>query len=164
MRNITATYKGLITGALMIVVSILIYLAKGNFDGNLQYIVYGLYVVGIVWTLFDFRKNAAGSPTFKEYFAQGFKCFIVVTLLMVLFTLIFILLHPELKEAMAANMQVELAKNKDMVPSDVNKTIATAKKVFLPAYLMGAVFSYLVIGTLITLIGSGFLSAKQNTN
>ena len=162
MKNITATYKGLITGAAMIIVSILIYVAQGNFEGNLQYIVYCMYVAGIIWTLLDHKKKT-GYATFKEYFSQGFKCFIVVTLFMVLFNLFFILLHPEFKDAMVANMQTELIKEKNMMPSDVEKTIANAKKIFLPAYLMGAVFSYLLIGVLITVIGSGFLSAKKST-
>jgi uncharacterized membrane protein (DUF485 family) len=162
MKYILPRNKGLITGAVMIAVSILIYFAKGNFDGTLQYVVYSIYLAGIVWTLIDFKKNATTLPTFKEFFSQGFKCFIVVTLLMVVFTLIFILLHPELKEQMAANMQAEMSKSKDLVQSDIDARIVTAKKIFLPAFLMGAVFGYLIIGALVTVIGAGFLSQKKN--
>ncbi|MBL0146361.1 MAG: hypothetical protein IPP48_11985 [Chitinophagaceae bacterium] len=87
----------------------------------------------------------------------------VVTLLMVLFTIVFILLHPELKDGMVALMQKDLASSKDLVQSDIDTRIAAAKKMFLPAYIMGAVFSYLVIGALVSVIGAGFLSSKNNT-
>jgi Protein of unknown function (DUF4199) len=161
MTNISARNKGLITGAAMIIMSVCIYLVKKNFDNGMQYIVYSTYVAGILWTLFTFKKQTDNTATFKQYFSEGFKCFIVVTLLMVLFTLVFILMNPGLKEEMAAFMRTDYEKQKDMTPSDIENKIAMAKKMFLPGYLMGAVFSYLVIGTLITVIGAGFLSAKK---
>jgi hypothetical protein len=80
---------------------------------------------------------------------------------MVVFTLAFILLHPELKEQMAALMKTDYAGIKDMTPLDIENRIAAAKKFFLPGYLMGAVLSYLSIGALISLIASGFLSAQK---
>lgn len=161
MKVITARNKGLITGAVMIAVSLLIYLAKKSFDNGLQYITYSVYVAGIIWTLLSFKTAAENTPSFKEYFAEGFKYFVVVTLLMVLFTLIFILLHPELKDQMAALLRVEYSKAKDMMPSDVEGRIAAAKKFFLPGYLMGAVLGYLFIGALATLLTAGFLSIKK---
>ncbi|HMK03649.1 MAG TPA: DUF4199 domain-containing protein [Ferruginibacter sp.] len=163
MTNISARNKGLVTGAVMIIISVCIYLVKKNFDNGMQYIVYSTYVAGILWTLFTFKKQTDNTATFKQYFSEGFKCFIVVTLLMVIFTLVFILMHPELKEQMAAFMRTDYEKQKDMTPADVENKIEMAKKMFLPGYLMGAVFSYLVIGTLITVVGAGFLGSKKNS-
>jgi len=162
MKSISAKTKGLITGAVMIIISICIFLIKQSFENGLQYIVYTTYVTGILWTLFTFKKETGNTATFKQYFAEGFKCFIVVTLMMVLFTLAFILLHPELKEQMAVLMKTEYSKMKDMTPLDVENRIAAAKKFFLPGYLMGAVLGYIVIGALISVIGAGFLSAQKN--
>ncbi|MEI9959394.1 MAG: DUF4199 family protein [Ferruginibacter sp.] len=137
---------------------------KKSFENGLQYIVYTTYVAGILWTLFIFKKETDNTATFKQYFAEGFKCFIVVTLLMVLFTLVFILLHPELKEQMATLMKAAYSTRKDMTPLDIENSIASAKKFFLPGYLMGAVISYLSIGALISVIGGGFLNAQKNNN
>ena len=162
MKTIPARNNGLITGAVMIAVSFAIYYAKGGFDNYLQYIVYSIYVAGILWTLFIFKKKTGNQANFKEYFSEGFKCFIVVTLLMVLFTLVFILMHPELKEQMAVMMRADYAGEKNMTPVDIEDKIASAKKFFLPGYLMGAVLSYLVIGALISVVAAGFFSAKKN--
>jgi cbb3-type cytochrome oxidase subunit 3 len=162
MKNISSRNKGLLTGALMILISIAIYLAKNSFDNGLQYITYAVYIAGIIWTLLTFKKEAGNDATFKLYFAEGFKYFVVVTFLMVLFTLVFILLHPELKEQMAEAMRAAYAKDaKDMMPSDVENKIAAAKKFFLPGFLMGAVLSYLFTGALATAVTAAILKLKK---
>jgi Protein of unknown function (DUF4199) len=158
MKKLTARNIGIITGAAMIAFSLIIYKVKGSFDNNLPYITYAMYVAGILWTLFNFKKSNEENPGFKRFFAEGFKCFVLVTFLMVVFTLFFILMHPELKEQMATLMRTELAKNKDYTPIDVEKSIETAKKLFLPGYIMAVVFSYLAIGALVSALGSVFLS------
>lgn len=148
----------------MVASSVAIYLVKRDFENSLQYITYCIYVAGIWWTLLSLKKETRNTATFKQYFAEGFKCFIVVTLLMVLFTLVFILLHPEMKDQMVAMMRTAIAKMKDVTPLDIETRIATAKKAFLPSLLIGAVFGYLAIGTLISVITAGFLSTQRKND
>jgi hypothetical protein len=64
---------------------------------------------------------------------------------------------------MADLIQKDLASAKDMTPSDIRDKIDTAKKFFLPGYLMVAVMSYLAMGVLISVAGSAYLGAKRNT-
>jgi len=161
MKLISARNKGLITGGIMIAISMGIYFAKKGFDNPLQYITYTTYVAGILWTIITFKKETGNTANFKQYFSEGFKCFIVVTLLMVMFTLVFLLLHPEMKEQMITMMRADLVKMKDVTPLDVENKLATAKKAFVPSLVIGAVFGYLAIGTLITVIAAGFLSAQK---
>jgi hypothetical protein len=161
MKNISARNKGLITGGVMILLSVVIFLIKNNFDNGLQYITYSVYVAGILWTLFSYKKETANTATFKQYFSEGFKCFIVVTFLMVMFTLVFLLMHPEMKEQMAELMRAEISKLKDITPLDIENRVATAKKAFIPSLLIGAVFGYLAIGALISVVAAGFLSSQK---
>lgn len=145
----------------MILLSVVIFLIKNNFDNGLQYITYSVYVAGILWTLFSYKKETANTATFKQYFSEGFKCFIVVTFLMVMFTLVFLLMHPEMKEQMAELMRAEISKLKDITPLDIENRVATAKKAFIPSLLIGAVFGYLAIGALISVVAAGFLSSQK---
>lgn len=161
MKNLSATYKGAITAVIMIIVSFAIYAAKGSFENKWQYITYAVYIAGILWALFPVKKLQPGAK-FKDFFQQGFKCFIVVTLLMVLFTFVFVKMHPELVIQMEALMRADYAKDKNLMPVDIENRIGNAKKMYLPAMLMGVVFGYLLIGALITAVGSGFLSQKRN--
>jgi hypothetical protein len=162
MNNLSATKKGLFTGLAMVASSIAIFFIKGNFQNNLQYITYCLYVAGILWTLMDFKKQDNGSAKFKDYFSQGFKCFIVVTLIMVIFTFIFLLLNPEMKEQMAVLMRADMIKTKTFTPAEIDDKVKSAKKFFVPALIMGAVFGYLLIGSVFTAIIAAFLSQKRN--
>jgi hypothetical protein len=161
MQNISSRNKGLITGAVMILFSVCIYLVKKDFENSLQYITYAMYVSGILWALLSFKKETGGTANFKQYFSEGFKCFIVVSLLMVLFTLVFILMHPEMKDQMAAARRAELATMKDITPLDIENRIAMEKKAFLPSLLISAVFWYLAIGALISATAGAFLSVQK---
>jgi len=84
-------------------------------------------------------------------------------LLMVMFTLVFLLLHPEMKEQMIAIMRADMVKMKDITPLDVENKLETAKKAFVPSLVIGAVFGYLAIGALVTAITAGFLSFQKKT-
>lgn len=164
MKSLTATQKGLLTGVAMILVSIVIFYTKGNFQNSLQYITYSVYVAGIIWTLVEFSKSGNAPNKFGAYFSQGFKCFVVVTLLMVIFTAAFLLLQPQLTTEMAGIVRQDLVKNGNYTPAEIDAKVSMAKKSFLPSLIMGAVFGYLVIGSLVTAIASAFIMQKQKTS
>lgn len=161
MGKITATQKGLITGAAMIASSFIIYSAKGSFDNKLQYITYCLYVLGIIWAMIDFSKKAAADAKFGAYFSEGFKCFIVVTLLMVLFTAVFLMMHPGMKEQMAVIYRADLVKQGNSTPKEIDEKVGMAKKSFMPVLVMGAIFGYLVIGAMVTAVTGAVLMQKK---
>ena len=161
MKNFTATQKGLITGIAMIATSFFIYASKGNFENKLQYITYSLYVVGIIWALADFSKKAGNEEKFGSYFLQGFKCFIVVDLLMVLFTIVFMMMHPEIKEEAGMFAKEDLIKQGNRTPAEIEEKIQMAKKSFMLVMIMATVFWYLVIGAMVTAVTSAVLMQKK---
>jgi hypothetical protein len=163
MNKMSVTYKGLITGALMIAVSIGIFKLKGNFENSLQYITYALYIAGILWALFDFKNNSDQDKSFKNYFTTGFKCFIVVTFLMVLFTFIFARLDVSMKEQMALNYRQDLVSKGNKTPAEIDKMVQTARDYFNVMLTSMAIFGYLIIGAMVTLIASLFLVQRQKS-
>lgn len=165
MKSITATQKGLITGAAMVATSLLIYFSRGNFDNQLQYITYFLYLAGIVWAVWDFSKNVGPDEKFGNYFSAGFKCFIVVTLLMTVFTIVFLLMHPELKEQNSVLTRAVLEKEKNRTPKEIEEKVQMAKESYNLIIIMSTVFWYLVIGAVVTAItGAVLVQSKRNTN
>ena len=161
MNNLTATYKGLITGFLMLLVSVGIFYTKGNFESNLQYITYALYVAGIIWTLNSFHTNNAENKSFKDYFTEGFKCFIVITFLMVLFTFIFTKMNPGMKEQMGINYRADLVAKGNYTPPEIDTMVQKAKDYFTIMLTSMAIFGYLIIGSMVTLITSLFFIKKK---
>lgn len=156
MIKLSPTIKGLLVGILMIIVSVMIYSNYGNFDNNFQYITYALYVGGIVWTLVAYSRQET-LHTFKTYFTQGFKFFIVVTMLMVAFTVIFINLNPSMKEEMAQNYRAQLIQEGNKTPAEIDNLILTSKEYFTTMITSMAIFGYLFIGTLFTILTSVIL-------
>lgn len=161
MKNLSATYKGAITGILMILISIGIYFYRGSFENNLQYITYFAYIGGIIWALLGHKQSDAEPKTFKSYFGQGFRCFIVVTLMMVVFTWVFLMMNPALKEEMATQYRADLVKQGNYTPPEIDTMVLKAKQYFITMLTSMAIFGYLLIGSLVTLIGSAFLSQKK---
>jgi hypothetical protein len=160
--KLTATIKGFITGMAMIAVALL-FVAMGKQPVGLpQYIIYAVYTAGIVWTLLDYRKNGDAVQTFKAHFNEGFKCFIVVTLLMVAYTYTFFTVNTSYRDAMANIMRQELTKQGNATPAEIDGHIAVMKRNFTLLYTAGSVFFYLFIGALVTLVASAFFTRNKN--
>lgn len=145
----------------MVGISLLIYYVKGSFENSLQYLTYGVYLAGIIWALNDFKKSAAENKTFKNYFSEGFRCFIVVALIMVAFTFLFMKLHPEIISQMGESYRKELSGKGNYTPAEIEQKIVQGKKYYIAMLVSGATFWYLAMGALITLAGSIVLLRKK---
>lgn len=155
MTTISATKKGLITGAMIIALSAIVYAISKSFDNPVHLAAYAFYAVGIFWTLHDFRNaSSMEEQSFRNYFSQGFKCFIVVTLMMVCANFLFLQLNDAFRADMIANMRSQLLLNPDYTTADVDKHIENYKKMIVPAYVMSTVFAYLGVGALITVLAT----------
>jgi hypothetical protein len=155
--NISPALKGFITAISIIVVSAAAFSHYSNFDNPVLLIAYAIYAAGIVWTLLAYHR-APGEKDFKSYFSQGFKCFIVVTLMMVIATWVFVKFNVKMQEQMVNYQRVLLQQEPNLTDVDVEQRLITFRKFILPGYTMGAIISYLGIGALITAIVSLFLS------
>ncbi|MFZ1306196.1 MAG: DUF4199 domain-containing protein, partial [Ferruginibacter sp.] len=148
LKNLSATKKGLITGLAMIGISLGIFYSGQPFDSPLQYLIYVAYAGGIVWTIREFSKSEENTNKFGAFFLQAFKCFIVITLLMVVFTFIFNKQHPEFKDNMVKAYTDDLVKKGNSTPAEIAKNIESAKDYYLTMLISGAIFGYLIIGAI----------------
>lgn len=164
MRNGNATYKGLITGLIMVAILLGIFYYKKSSENGLQYITYAVFVAGIVWTLVTYSNMDHVIRSFRNYFSQGFKCFIVVTLVMVSFTYIFLKSDPSIKEERARNYRIYLEKQGNFTPTEIDQKVENEKKSFVTMSTSTTVFRYLVIGALVTTVASGILIKVKGSN
>jgi len=164
MTNISARNKGLITGAVMIALGLFFFYGlKMPFESNLQYVIYSVYTAGILWTLFDFKKTAAADAKFKDYFSAGFKMFVIVTFLMVVFVFVFFYFNPEIRDAKFAENNKLLLQEGNHTPDEIAKNTDQMKRIFMPMMIGITTFIYLFMGALVTAITSGFLSTKKTS-
>ena len=144
--KIAPALKGLITAIAMIAAFLLIYSLGKNADPRLQYLVYLLYGLGILWTILSYRSSANFTGKFGDIFNHGFRCFIVVTLVVAVFYGIFNYMHPEFAEESAGFYREELVKGKQKLPPEIDTEVATYKKQYTLKLVSGAIFGYLIIG------------------
>jgi glucan phosphoethanolaminetransferase (alkaline phosphatase superfamily) len=162
MRNISAKNMGLITAAVMVIVSLIMFY-KFNFSdkGATKIISYSIFTVGIVATLLIFKLNNAAEKTFKEYFSEGFKMFVVVVLIMAVFTYVFYKLNPQIFENTLVEINKYNVKDIDKTALDLEENNKQLRRAFMPMTIATNIIMYLIIGTLVTVCTGGFLSQKK---
>jgi len=158
MNKLSARNKGLITGLLIVILSAVVYLKTGNFDNSILLAAYFIYAAGIIWSLYSFYRSEQEQKSFKNYFQEGFKCYIVVTFIMVIVTFLFLKFNVSLQNEMIEFQRQQLRLNANYSEPDIEEKLATYKKFILPGYTMSTILSYLGVGTLVTAITAFFLS------
>ena len=163
MTHLSATKKGITIAGVLILTSIICFYGLHLPDnGNSQYLMLGLYITGIIWVLLSYhsRIDYAGM---KEYFSEGFKTFIVVTLFMIIYTFIFQKLNPQILEKGIIENNALLQKQGNKTPDEIKETAEKLRSIFMPMMLMLNTIKYLILGVLVTVVTAGFLSQKNNS-
>jgi Protein of unknown function (DUF4199) len=161
MNKLTPLIKGLITGVLMVAISLWLYQSKTAADSALGYLIYTLYAAGIAWTLIGYARSAGYTGKFGDIFGQGFRCFVVVTLIMVVYTVVFTKMHPEMAEESAKMHKEALVKEKNKTPDEIEKLVAEGKSGFTTSYVSITIFSTLIVGAIFTGAGAGLLIMRR---
>jgi hypothetical protein len=162
LKNLNATRIGLITGLVLIGLSLfLYYILKLPVNEKDQYVLYSVYIAGITWSLVSFKRTSTEDKSFKSYCSIGFKTFIVVAFLMVLYTFFFFMFNTAYRDAGIAENSALLLKEGNHTAVEIESNAKQLKQIFMPVMVGITTFKYLILGSLITAIGSGFLSRKK---
>jgi hypothetical protein len=161
-NSINATRKGLITGCVMIALSLFsYYVLKLAPDSSFQYINYIIYSMGIAWSLIDFARYADAKAGFREYFSNGFRTFIVVTLLIVVYTFVFYNIHTEIRDAqIEANNKLLVLQGNHTAP-EIEENARQMRAIFMSGKLATTSFLYLFLGAAITILYTVMILKKQ---
>jgi len=160
--KLSPAIKGVFTASVMIAISLITYYSGLPANSPFQYLIYAVYALGITWTVVAYRNSESFTGQFGALFNQGFKCFIVVTLLMVAFTGMFSKMHPEFAEESAKSYKEELVlKSTDKTPSDIDEDVVRYKKGYTLALIYGSIFGYLIIGAAVTAATSLLLRRRN---
>ena len=162
MKTLSARNKGLLTGALMILLSLFFfYVLKQPVKSDLQYIIYSVFTIAIIWTLWDYKKRAAELPRFKDFFSEGFKMFAIVALLMVAYVFVFYKFNSGIIDAQFAQNDQLLLQQGDHTPAEIAENTKQMKRIFMPMMMGITTFMYLFLGSIITVVAAVFLSQKK---
>lgn len=161
--RISNPVKALITGAVMVITSLLIYMYKGSFDTTLAFIPYAMYVAGISWVLLEHHRGDE-PKNFLTYFMKGFRFFLVVALVMVVFTYVFLKFNSEV-QAQAVQEYADMIKHDaDLTPAEMENSVKQLDKYFVTMMISRAIMGYLLIGGFVTAVMSGVLILNRRNN
>lgn len=161
MNKFAPLYKGITTGVLMAAFTLILYYTKLPGNSPLQFLAYAIYAGGILWTIIAYSGSSAFTGKFAELFGQGFRCFIIVTLIMVAFSAAFSLVHPEFAEEAATYAKEQLAKEHNKTPGEIEEVVANIKKQYILSVVSVTIFRYLIVGALFTAAGAGLLITRR---
>ena len=150
MPKTTPLVKGVFTG-LLIVGSMLLLASNGvSAETPAGYLPHILYCGGVGWAIYEYVKSPAYTGKFGGLFNTGFRCFIIVTLIMVIYSVVFYSANPEIKEDMAVKMTEDLKAQKELMPDQITERVAGFKKGFMTTIISLTIFQYLLLGVLFT--------------
>ena len=150
---------GLITGLVMAVTGLVIYYAGVAFTPGMQYIAYIPFLVGIILNAVSYSKSKDGFVTFGNVFGNCFKAAMVVTLIMVVWSLLSMVIFPEMKEK-AITMAREQMMKKQMTDEQMDTAVNMTRKYWNAFLIAGAVFGNLFWGAIFSLIGGAIAKKK----
>lgn len=159
--KLSATIKGLITGLLMVAVGLLLTFKEEGEDSSLQFIGTFVYGLGIVWSVVSYASKN-GSDQFGALFQQGFKCFVMATLVLAIYTFAYWKLNPEKIDRIIEASKIERIKTaKDRTPAEIDLEAKQTRKYFIPFNISGLVFSNLLVGAIVTMATAGVLYLRN---
>jgi hypothetical protein len=152
---------GLLTGITMILTSLLCYHFFSSGNGQWQLLIYGIYAAGIWAGQYQFTISKDAQAGFRNLFSEGFKVFMPVTFLMVLFTWIFMKYDTNLVNQMAEAYKNKLLETGNRTLEQIETEVAQSKDKYATFFTSLAIFGYLIAGALATLSGAIFFSSRN---
>ncbi len=155
--------KGLIISLILIVLSLISYFTDSQQASWSQWSQNIILFGGIIWACISFGNQMNNQVTFGNVFAHGFKVSAVITCISILFTIIFLLAFPEVKEKSLELARTEMEKAGNMGDEQIEQAIGMASRLFYVFAIGGIVFLYLIIGVIASLIGAAVTKKQPKT-
>lgn len=160
--KLTPAIKGGITGALMIIVSVLVFNAGLPSGSPIHYLVFAIFGGGIIWALIAYKNSAAFTGKFGDLFNQGFRTFIIATLMIVIYTGVLVKTHPELSELEKKGTIEYYRKQGNKTEKEIEIEGERAKKNYFTSVIALTIPGFLVVGALTTALLSLTLTKRTS--
>jgi hypothetical protein len=152
--------KGTLIALILIVLGLATYFTGQTQNKAVSSIGMVLYLVAIAYSTILYAKQKNGNVTFGNAFADGFKTSAAATALFVVYTFIaFKFIMPDIVDLSMEEARKNLVEKK-MPQEQIDAALGMTQKFFIPFAIGGALFIYLIVGLIASLIGAAI--AKKN--
>ena len=150
--------KGLIISLLLMVIDLIGGFAHLRFETWFKWISTILLITLLIYFCIQYGKTLTDGVTFGKVFGYGFKIALVVSILMVIYTLISItLIFPEFVDQVLLKTRTDLEAKGGLSEEQIDQGVNMTKKFMQPIPI--ALFSFLAtlfFGTIGSLLGGAF--------
>lgn len=149
----------LVTGIVMIILGVILYIAGVAFKPGMQYVSYIPFLIGIILNAIAFSKANDGFVTFGNVFSSCFKACAVITLMSLVWAFIAMMIFPDMMEK---GMEIARQKMSEQGMSDekMEQAMEWTRKYFKAFMTAGIVFGYMFWGALFSLIAAAIAKKK----
>jgi len=152
--------KGTLIALVLIVIGLATYFTGQTQNKAIGSIGMILYLIVIAYSTILYAKQKNGNVTVGNAFADGFKTSAAATALFVVYTfLAFKFIMPDVVDISMEEARKNMVEKK-MSQEQIDAAIAMTQKFFIPFAIGGALFVYLIVGLIASLIGAAI--AKKN--
>jgi type IV secretory pathway VirB6-like protein len=152
-------YGGL-TGLIMVVLGLLVYVVVKDMKSPVGYIVYIPFVAGLIMNAIAYSKANGHYVTFGKVFSSCFKASAVIALCMVAWTLLSFVIFPEMKEAVLEMQYEEMSKNDAMSQEQIDQWSEAMDKYYGVMTVGAVMFGMMFWGAIISLLGAAIAKKK----
>lgn len=153
-KPISPVMKGIVISLLMMVLSIIAYFTGQESASWSRWLGNIILFAGILWACISYGKQLNNNVTFGNVFSHGFKVSAIVTIFLIVFSIIFFLLFPEIKEKALDAARTEMEKGGKVSEEQIEQAISVSRKFFYVFTIGILMFAYMIIGTIASLIGA----------
>lgn len=154
--------KGLLISLLSVLASLFSFYVLGwSEKGNIQFLLIGIFLSGIIWTVISANRNLS-SPRVKTLFNECFKFFMVVTLIMSVYTLVFYKINPQILQQGITDNEKLIQEMGNKTPAEIAENNNKIKDIFIPMMIMFTVIRYLLLGSISSLCLAFFIEMRKS--
>ncbi len=159
-KNQTHISYGLVTGLVMVVVGVTMYLTGIALVKGMAYLAYLPMLIGVIMNAVAYSKANDGYVTFGNVFGSCFKMSMIVGILMVGWGILSLFIFPEMKDKALEMARQEMTKNPAMTEEMMDKSLMLVKKFYNVILIAGSIFGSLAYGAVFGLIGAAIAPKK----
>ena len=147
--------KGIIIALILIVVDIIAGFTNFRYATWYKWVGVVLLVGGVIWACISYGSQMQHNVSFGSVFGHGFKASVVVTCIMVVFSVISLkFIFPETKDLMLDQMRKQMAEQGKMTEEMIDQTVEFMKKGFMTIIILSVIIYLLIAGVVSALIGA----------
>lgn len=155
---------GFITGILVVIASLILYVTGLMFKGSYISIISMVpFLVGIILNAMAYSKANDGFVTFGNVFGSCFKMSMIVAIVVVAWNVIALFALPEMKTKIIEMSREAMLKDRKATDEQIDMVLNGMSKYWGYMAVGGAIFSTLLYGAFFSLIG-GAVAQKKGEN